>query len=139
VKQFEDLPPETDSDKNSKAFLFKMVFQSLERIGKPRQIMQTVLAGVFTVILVVQVVWALMLIPEIVLNKTIIESTSLPFISLLVTAILAEVVGMTFVVVRYVFQSPITELIGVLKEFIRNDNISCMPEDKTQSPSEFES
>jgi len=120
----DDLYNCADCKKNPMVYLFEMVFQSLKKIGKPQQVMQTVLACVFTLVLVAQVVWALRFIPEIVLNETIIQSTSLPFISLLVTAILAEVVGMTFVVVRYVFRSPISELIDVLKDLINKDNKS---------------
>jgi len=109
-----------DSDENSTGALFRMVYLSAKELGKP-QLMQIILTVLFTVILVGQVIWALWLIPEIIFNTAIIESANLSFISLLVTAILAEVVGMTFVVVRYVFKSPISELIDVLKELIKNN------------------
>ena len=62
------------------------------------------------------------MIPRIVFDKAVIAAGSLPFISLLVTAILAEVVAMAFVVVKYVFRSPITEFSDVLKELIKHDS-----------------
>jgi len=112
-----------DIDDNSTGALFRMVYLSAKELGKP-QPMQIILAIVFTFILIGQVIWALWLIPKIVFDMAIIESANLSFISLLVTAILAEVVGMTFVVVRYVFRSPISELIDVLKELIKSNSKS---------------
>jgi len=127
MEDLSDLDDKVDThsncDDNSTGALFRLIFGTTTKAAEP-QLMQIVLAVVFTLILVGQVIWALWLIPKIVFDTAIIESANLSFISLLVTAILAEVVGMTFVVVRYVFRSPISEPLDVLKELIKNNSKS---------------
>lgn len=102
-------------------FLFQLVFKSSQEPDEWRSKMQTIFAWVLIGALGLQIIWAIGMITWIIIfNDTILTSSNLPFISLLVTSILAEVVAMAFFVVRYVFRSPITELIGVLNEVLKN-------------------
>lgn len=108
-------------DISSTVYLFRMVFQSAQKPDDDRKKQQSRLTWILTCILIAQVLWAMVLIPLIIFNKNVISSASLPFLSLLITAILGEVVAMAFVVVRFVFRSPISEMLDILKELIAHN------------------
>jgi len=98
--------------------LFRMVFQAAQSPDKESKELQKKMAKVLTVVLCVQVAWALFLITTIVFMGRSIAGNALAFITLLVSAILAEVVAMAFVVVRFVFRTPLDMMIGLLREII---------------------
>lgn len=107
-------------ERNSTVYLFRMVFQTAQKPDEKRDNTQKLLTWLLSGLLGAQVLWAMILIPFIVFNQTIISSASLPFLTLLVTAILGEVVAMAFVVVRFIFKSPITDMLDILKELIHS-------------------
>ena len=98
--------------------LFRMVFQAAQRPDSGNKKLQKNMTIVLTVVLCVQVVWALFLITTIVFRNQSITGNALTFITLLVSAILAEVVAMAFVVVRFVFRTPLDMMIDLLREII---------------------
>ena len=98
--------------------LFKMVFEAAQMPDASGRKLQRNLAAVLTVALCVQVLWAIILIPVIIFIKSDLPDTMIQFISLLVTAILAEVVAMAFFMVRFVFRTPIDTLLDLLKDIL---------------------
>lgn len=117
-------------EKNSTVYLFSMVFRTAQKPDESRQSQQRIMMWLLAGILFVQVLWAMVLIPCIIFNERVIASASLPFLTLLVTAILGEVVAMAFVVVRFVFRTPISEMLDILKELIHRENQVAQSEKK---------
>lgn len=101
--------------------LFRIVFNTAQKPDEGNVKFQRGMAITFTVILGVQVVWSMVMISFIIFMNSSMSTNALTFISLLVTAILAEVVAMAFVVVRFVFRTPLDTMIELLKEIIRKD------------------
>lgn len=104
---------------NPTVYLFKMVYQSARKPDETQAKRQNILTWMLSGILIAQVVWAMILIPFMIFGQSIIAPNSLPFLTLLVTAILGEVVAMAFVVVKFVFKSPLSEMLDILKELIK--------------------
>ena len=98
--------------------LFKMVFEAAQMPDTSGRRLQRNLAAVLTAALCVQVLWAIVLIPVIIFIKSDLPDTMIQFISLLVTAILAEVVAMAFFMVRFVFRTPIDTMLELLKDIL---------------------
>jgi len=114
---FADINEEPCSD-GTMQDLFRMVFQAAQKPDSGNKKLQKCMTIVLTVVLCVQVVWALFLITTIVFRNQSIAGNALTFITLLVSAILAEVVAMAFVVVRFVFRTPLDMMIDLLREII---------------------
>lgn len=106
-------------DVNSETLaLFRMVFEATQKPNDQTAEMQTKLTWVLVAVLCVQVAWTLVLIPVILYNQTAAGTSTMTFASLLITAILAEVVAMAFVVVKFVFRTPLDTMIDLLKDII---------------------
>lgn len=116
----EDAIRSTDSvDVNSETLaLFRMVFEATQRPNSQTAKIQTSLTWVLVIVLCVQVAWTLVLIPVVLYNQTTSGTSTMTFASLLITAILAEVVAMAFVVVKFVFRTPLDTMIDLLKDII---------------------
>lgn len=98
--------------------IFKMVFEAAQRPDTETKKLQKCMAWILTIALCIQVIWALVMIPIFVLNRDNMSSSMITFASLLVTAILGEVVAMAFVVVRFVFRTPLDTMIDLLKDIV---------------------
>lgn len=98
--------------------IFKMVFEAAQRPDNETKKLQKCMAWILTISLCIQVVWALVMIPIFVLNKENMPTSMITFASLLVTAILGEVVAMAFVVVRFAFRTPLDTMIDLLKDIV---------------------
>lgn len=118
-----EMPPvpthESDSAVSEYLDLFRTVFNTAQKPDQGNVIFQRVMACVFTLVLTIQVIWSMVMISDIIANNSTMSENALSFISLLVTAILAEVVAMAFFVVRFVFRTPLDTMIGLLKEIIK--------------------
>ena len=110
--------PCNDSRDDLTLELFSMVFKAAQKPDKQTKNLQIGMAWVLTGALCVQVIWALILITKIINQNSSIAANALTFITLLVTAILAEVVAMAFVVVRFVFRTPLDTMIDLLKDIV---------------------
>ena len=98
--------------------LFKMVFEAAQMPDANGRRLQRNLAAVLTAALCVQVLWAITLIPVIIFIKSDLPDAMIQFITLLVSAILAEVVAMAFFMVRFVFRTPIDTMLELLKDIL---------------------
>lgn len=102
--------------------LFRLVFEAAQKPDESSKRMQGCLAKVLTGVLCVQVAWALSTISFIICKRPDLSTNMLTFISLLVTAILGEVVAMAFFVVRFVFRTPTDMMIDLLKDIVNKRN-----------------
>lgn len=98
--------------------LFRMVFDAAQKPDNENKKRQDILTIVLTVALCLQLLWALAVISCIIWHRANLPAQMITFISLLVTAILAEVVAMAFVVVRFVFRTPLDTMLELLKNII---------------------
>lgn len=106
---------------NESLELFRTVFNTAQKPDEGNVKFQRRMAITFTVILAIQVIWSMVRITMIIVDNSSMSTNAMTFISLLVTAILAEVVAMAFVVVRFVFRTPLDTMIELLKEIVRKD------------------
>jgi len=107
-----------NSNEDQTLELFRLVFRAAQKPDPDSRKLQVRLSWVLTGALCVQVIWALILISVIIAQNSSIAANALTFITLLVTAILAEVVAMAFVVVRFVFRTPLDTMIDLLKDIV---------------------
>lgn len=98
--------------------LFKMVFEAAQRPDEDNKKLQRRLAYVLMTAVCVQVLWAMGFITYVVVKRSDLPSNMLTFVSLLVTAVLAEVVAMGFFMVKFVFRTPIDMMLDLLKDII---------------------
>ena len=98
--------------------LFKMVFEAAQRPDEDNKKLQRRLAHVLMIAVCVQVLWAMLFITYVVVKRSDLASNMLTFVSLLVTAVLAEVVAMGFFMVKFVFRTPIDMMLDLLKDII---------------------
>lgn len=125
-QDYDEIEPERSLCDNDKGVynqdqtleLFKMVFQAAQSPDKNSIKLQNRLTITLIVVLCLQVVWALGVIIAIICLNSSINANALTFITLLVTAILGEVVAMAFVVVRFVFRTPLDIMIELLKDIV---------------------
>ena len=99
--------------------LFKIVFEAAQKPDKDNKELQSVLTYVLIGAVCVQVVWAMWFISYVVMARSDLSANMLQFVSLLVTAVLAEVVAMGFFMVKFVFRTPIDMMLDLLKEIIK--------------------